>query len=174
MSFEYRDLKINILDTPGHKDFAEDTYRTLTAVDSVILVVDSVKGVEEQTERLMEVCRMRKTPVIVFVNKLDREGRNPVDLLDELEEKLAIRVRPLSWPISKGSSFKGVYNLHEKTLDLFKPSRDIIAEEIEAIDDIGSPLLEEHVGGEFAAELRRDAAPPVARHYRAPPSQRRG
>lgn len=156
MSFEYRGLKINILDTPGHKDFAEDTYRTLTAVDSVILVIDSVKGVEAQTERLMEVCRMRKTPVIIFVNKLDREGRVPVDILDELEEKLAIRVRPLSWPISKGTSFKGVYNLHDKTLDLFKPSRSIIAEEIVAIDNIRDSVLDEQIGKDFAAELRHD------------------
>src|SRR5512137_1417090 len=102
MSFEYQGLKINLLDTPGHKDFAEDTYRTLTAVDSVILVVDSVKGVEEQTEKLMSVCRMRNTPVIIFVNKLDREGKDPFDLLDELEKKLDIKVRPLSWPISLG------------------------------------------------------------------------
>src|ERR1700712_1143983 len=98
MSFEYKNVLINLLDTPGHKDFAEDTYRTLTAVDSVILVIDSVKGVEPQTERLMEVCRMRNTPVIVFVNKLDREGQSPFDLLDEVEEKLDIHVQPLSWP----------------------------------------------------------------------------
>jgi len=104
MGFEYNDLKINLLDTPGHKDFAEDTYRTLTAVDSVILVVDCVKGVEEQTERLMNVCRMRNTPVIIFANKLDREGKDPFELLDELEMKLNIRVQPLSWPISMGMS----------------------------------------------------------------------
>src|SRR6201991_1048835 len=112
MSFEYRGMLINLLDTPGHKDFAEDTYRTLTAVDSVILVIDSVKGVEAQTERLMEVCRMRDTPVIVFINKMDLEGQDPDDLLDELEEKLSIKVQPLSWPISKGYSFKGVYKLY--------------------------------------------------------------
>src|SRR6218665_3040484 len=100
MTFEYDDLKINILDTPGHKDFAEDTYRTLTAVDSVILVIDCVKGVEEQTERLMEVCRMRNTPVIIFVNKLDREGQSPFDLLDELETKLNISVLPITWPVN--------------------------------------------------------------------------
>jgi len=111
MSFEYKGKLVNILDTPGHKDFAEDTYRTLTAVDSVILVVDCVKGVEEQTERLMEVCRMRKTPVIVFVNKLDRDGKDPFDLLDELESKLNIHVHPMSWPINMGRDFKGVYLL---------------------------------------------------------------
>src|SRR6266581_2834698 len=103
MSFEYSDTLINLLDTPGHKDFAEDTYRTLTAVDSVILVIDCVKGVEPQTEKLMEVCRMRNTPVIVFINKMDREGQNPFDLLDELETKLKIKVQPLSWPIGIGS-----------------------------------------------------------------------
>ncbi|HNL61055.1 MAG TPA: GTP-binding protein, partial [Chitinophagaceae bacterium] len=100
MTFFYKNCQINLLDTPGHKDFAEDTYRTLTAVDSVILVIDSVKGVEPQTEKLMEVCRMRNTPVIIFINKMDREGQNPFDLLDELEEKLFIHTRPLSWPIS--------------------------------------------------------------------------
>jgi peptide chain release factor 3 len=117
MTFEYRELKINILDTPGHKDFAEDTYRTLTAVDSVILVIDCVKGVEEQTERLMEVCRMRKTPVIIFINKMDREGQNPFDLLDELEQKLNLRVRPITWPVNGGSNFKGVYlHKHQKQI----------------------------------------------------------
>src|SRR3954463_203281 len=114
MSFEYKNLLINLLDTPGHKDFAEDTYRTLTAVDSVIMVVDCVKGVEMQTEKLMEVCRMRNTPVLCFINKLDREGQDPFDLLDEIETKLRIKVHPLSWPISMGKTFKGVYSLYEK------------------------------------------------------------
>jgi small GTP-binding protein domain len=107
MEFDYRDYKVNILDTPGHQDFAEDTFRTLTAVDSVIIVVDGAKGVEAQTRKLMEVCRMRNTPVIVFVNKMDREGRDPFDLLDEIEAELQIRVRPLSWPIEQGIRFKG-------------------------------------------------------------------
>src|SRR3990172_7974084 len=119
MGFDYDGLKINLLDTPGHKDFAEDTYRTLTAVDSVILVVDCVKGVEEQTEKLMEVCRMRKTPVIIFVNKLDREGRAPIELLDEIEAKLDIHVRPLSWPMGMGSNFRGVYKLYANTFNFF-------------------------------------------------------
>ena len=119
MVFNYSDTQVNLLDTPGHKDFAEDTYRTLSAVDSVILVVDCVKGVEEQTEKLMNVCRMRNTPVIIFINKMDREGQDPFDLLDELEEKLNIKVRPLSWPIGIGATFKGVYNLYEKNLNLF-------------------------------------------------------
>ena len=122
MGFNYGDYKINILDTPGHQDFAEDTYRTLTAVDSVIIVIDAAKGVETQTRKLMEVCRMRKTPVIVFVNKLDREGQDPFDLLDEIETELTIAVRPLSWPISIGQRFKGVYHIYEKNLHLHTPS----------------------------------------------------
>src|SRR5512145_3185870 len=111
MGFEYNGYKINILDTPGHKDFAEDTYRTLTAVDSVILVIDSSKGVEEQTLKLMEVCRMRHTPVIIFINKLDREGKDPYSLLEEVEKELGINTRPLTWPIGMGSKFQGVYDL---------------------------------------------------------------
>lgn len=119
MGFEYNGCKVNILDTPGHEDFAEDTYRTLTAVDSVIIVVDGAKGVETQTRKLMEVCRMRNTPVMVFINKLDRPCRDPFDLLDEIEEELKIQVRPLAWPISTGPSFKGVYNLFKQNLSLF-------------------------------------------------------
>ena len=123
MEFDYDGYKINILDTPGHQDFAEDTFRTLTAVDSVIIVVDSAKGVETQTRKLMEVCRMRSTPVIVYVNKMDREGRDPFELLDELESELQISVRPLSWPIDQGARFKGVYNIYEQKLDLFTPNK---------------------------------------------------
>src|SRR5436189_515324 len=119
MGFEYKGIKINLLDTPGHEDFAEDTYRTLTAVDSVIMVIDCAKGVEPQTRKLLEVCRMRNTPVIVFINKLDREGKNPFDLLEEIEKELRIDLRPMSWPISMGKTFKGVYNLYEKSLILF-------------------------------------------------------
>jgi peptide chain release factor 3 len=157
MNFDYRGLKINLLDTPGHKDFAEDTYRTLTAVDSVILVVDCVKGVEEQTEKLMGVCRMRSTPVIVFINKLDREGRDPVELLDELEAKLAIRVRPLSWPIGMGQSFKGVYNLYGGNLHLFRPGSATVEKDVVAIENLADPLLEQHIGS-AADRLREDAA----------------
>ena len=119
MGFEYGDVKINILDTPGHEDFAEDTYRTLTAVDSVIIVIDGAKGVETQTRKLMEVCRMRNTPVMVFVNKLDRPCKDPFDLLDEIERELKIQVRPLAWPISTGPTFKGVYDLYADRLSLF-------------------------------------------------------
>jgi peptide chain release factor 3 len=155
MNFEYKNLNINLLDTPGHKDFAEDTYRTLTAVDSVILVVDCVKGVEEQTEKLMGVCRMRNTPVIIFVNKLDREGKNPFDLLEELEEKLNIKVCPLSWPISMGSSFKGVFNIYNKSLMLFSPNKKATDEDVMPVKDSTDKLLDEKVG-KYVNQLRED------------------
>ena len=146
--------KVNILDTPGHQDFAEDTYRTLTAVDSAIIVVDSAKGVETQTRKLMEVCRMRNTPVIIFINKMDREGRDPFDLLDELEEELQIKVRPLSWPINQGAKFKGVYNIYEEQLNLFTPDKQRVTEKV-AID-ITSSDLEAQVGEDDASQLRDD------------------
>ena len=155
MGFNYGDYKINILDTPGHQDFAEDTYRTLTAVDSVIIVVDVAKGVEQQTRKLMEVCRMRNTPVIIFVNKLDREGRDPFDILDELESELKISVRPLSWPINIGAKFKGVYNIFEKNIDLFQPDKQKITERVE-INDINDPAIDASVGESDAQKLRDD------------------
>lgn len=157
MGFDYKDYKINILDTPGHKDFAEDTYRTLTAVDSVILVVDCVKGVEDQTRKLMEVCRMRNTPVIVFINKLDREGQDPYDLLEEIEKELNIHTRPLTWPIGIGSDFKGVYNLYEKKLNLFQPDKTKISKEIIKINDLNSEELDGIIGKRSADKLREDA-----------------
>jgi peptide chain release factor 3 len=155
MTFEYQGQLINILDTPGHKDFAEDTYRTLSAVDSVILVVDSVKGVEEQTEKLMSVCRMRNTPVIIFVNKLDREGKRPVELMDELEDKLQINVQPLTWPIGMGPSFKGVYNLHEKNIYLFEPGKTVVEQDRLLIEDLYDAELDDKLGSQ-AASLRED------------------
>ena len=155
MGFEYRNYKINILDTPGHQDFAEDTYRTLTAVDSVIIVVDTAKGVEAQTRKLMEVCRMRNTPVMIFVNKMDREGKDAFDLLDELEAELGIAVRPLSWPINQGFSFKGVYNIYKENLQLFTPNKQSISESV-AFSDINSPELEKYVGERDASKLRED------------------
>lgn len=155
MGFNYKEYKINILDTPGHQDFAEDTYRTLTAVDSVIIVIDSAKGVEAQTRKLMEVCRMRKTPVIVFINKLDREGQDPFDLLDEVEEELGIKVRPLSWPIDMGQRFKGVYNIYEKGLNLFTPDKQKITETV-SFEDINSPELINYISQEQATKLRND------------------
>ena len=157
MGFEYEGYKINILDTPGHKDFAEDTYRTLTAVDSVILVIDCVKGVEEQTRKLMEVCRMRHTPVILFINKMDREGQDPYHLLEEVEKELSIHVCPLSWPIGIGSDFKGVYNLFEKKLQLFQTQKSKITKDVLAIDDLNSPELDKQIGTAPAKKLREDA-----------------
>ena len=156
MSFEYKDKLINLLDTPGHKDFAEDTYRTLSAVDSVVLVVDCVKGVEEQTEKLMGVCRMRNTPVIVFINKMDRDGKDPFDLLDEIEEKLSIKVHPLSWPINQGSLFKGVYNLYEKNILLFRAGGQVVTQEIKEISDLSNQELDQWVGEKDANQLRED------------------
>lgn len=155
MGFEYAGYKINILDTPGHQDFAEDTFRTLTAVDSVIIVIDGAKGVETQTRRLMEVCRMRKTPVMVFINKMDREGQDPFDLLDEIEKELQIRVRPLSWPIDMGQRFRGVYNIHEGALNLFTPDKQRITESV-TITDLNSSELEQHITPEQAEKLRMD------------------
>ncbi len=154
MEFDYEGYKVNILDTPGHQDFAEDTYRTLTAVDSAIIVVDSAKGVEAQTRKLMNVCRMRNTPVIIFINKMDREGRDPFDVLDELETELQIKVRPLSWPINQGVKFKGVYNIYENKLDLFTPDKQRVTEKVEI--DINSAELEKHIGEQDAKQLRED------------------
>ena len=155
MTFEYNNKLVNILDTPGHKDFAEDTYRTLTAVDSVILVIDCVKGVEEQTERLMEVCRMRNTPVIVFINKVDRDGRDPFDLLDELEKKLNIFVRPMSWPINGGRDFKGVYKLYDQSINFFEANKTKVSKDVIVIDDLSNPLLDELLDKD-ADKLRSD------------------
>ncbi|MDX9920633.1 MAG: peptide chain release factor 3 [Paludibacter sp.] len=154
MGFEYRDYKINILDTPGHQDFAEDTYRTLTAVDSVIIVVDTAKGVEAQTRKLMEVCRMRNTPVMIFVNKMDREGKDAFDLLDELEAELKINVRPLSWPINQGFSFKGVYNIYKDNLELYTPNKQMVSETVKV--DVNGAELGKLVGGTDAVKLRDD------------------
>ncbi|MBN1145578.1 MAG: peptide chain release factor 3 [Bacteroidales bacterium] len=146
MTLDFKGMRINILDTPGHKDFAEDTYRTLTAVDSVILVVDSAKGVEEQTRKLMEVCRMRAIPVMVFINKMDREGKDPFDLLEELERELKIAVSPFTWPIGNGSDFKGVYNLATKSIQLFTPGKTTRSEVLLNTRDIDDPLLKDHIG----------------------------
>ncbi|MBS4043837.1 MAG: peptide chain release factor 3 [Chitinophagaceae bacterium] len=157
MTFEYKDCLINLLDTPGHKDFAEDTYRTLTAVDSVILVVDSVNGVEDQTRRLMEVCRMRDTPVIVFVNKMDRDGKNRFDLLEEIEKELKLSLHPMTWPINSGKDFKGVYNIHTKNLVLFSAhTKADDTENVLEISDINSPILETKIGERDANLLRED------------------
>lgn len=152
MGFEYNGIKINILDTPGHQDFAEDTFRTLSACDSVIIVIDAAKGVETQTRKLMQVCRMRKTPVIVFINKLDRPAHDPFDLLDEIEKELQIHVNPLSWPIGSGDTFKGVYNIYRGGLYLFNPGGQTLPEGIE-IQDLNSDELVRHVGERDAHTL---------------------
>nr|WP_297915383.1 peptide chain release factor 3 [uncultured Allomuricauda sp.] len=154
LAFRYKDKKINILDTPGHKDFAEDTFRTLTAVDSVIVVIDVAKGVEEQTEKLVEVCRMRNIPMIVFINKLDREGKDAFDLLDEVEQKLGLSITPLSFPIGMGYDFKGIYNIFEKNINLFSGNSKQNIEETIAFDTIESPELENIIGESSAQELR--------------------
>lgn len=156
MTFEYKGKMVNILDTPGHKDFAEDTYRTLTAVDSVILVVDCVKGVEEQTEKLMEVCRMRDTPVIIFVNKMDREGKDPFDLLEELEGKLNIGVHPMSWPINGGKEFKGVYLLPTQSLNLFESTKTKMADDVIKINGLTDNQLDQILPGKDVSKLRED------------------
>ena len=155
LAFIYQDKKINILDTPGHKDFAEDTFRTLTAVDSVIVVIDVAKGVEPQTEKLVEVCRMRSIPMLVFINKLDREGKDAFDLLDEVEQKLGLRVTPMSFPIGMGYDFKGIYNIWEKKLNLFSgDNKTSISEGVE-FNDLSNPTLD-NVIGETAAETLRE------------------
>ncbi len=156
MTFEYENYLINLLDTPGHKDFAEDTFRTLTAVDSVVLVVDSVNGVEEQTRRLMEVCRMRDTPVIVFINKMDRDGKNRFDLLEEIEKELKISLHPMTWPINSGKDFKGVYDLHEKRLRLFAASTKAAEADMISISDLQTPVLDQKIGERDASVLRED------------------
>lgn len=156
LAFIYKDKKINILDTPGHKDFAEDTFRTLTAVDSVIVVIDVAKGVEEQTEKLVEVCRMRNIPMIVFINKLDREGKDAFDLLDEVEQKLGLRVTPLSFPIGMGYDFKGIYNIWEKKLNIFSAeNKQTVSEGIE-FSDLNDSKLDEVVGENAANTLREE------------------
>ena len=156
LAFIYRDKKINILDTPGHKDFAEDTFRTLTAVDSVIVVIDVAKGVEEQTEKLVEVCRMRNIPMIVFINKLDREGKDAFDLLDEVEQKLGLKVIPLSFPIGMGYDFKGIYNIWEKKLNLFSgDTKQTVSDGIE-FTDLDDPELDKMIGGTAAETLREE------------------
>jgi peptide chain release factor 3 len=157
MQFSYRDFEINLLDTPGHQDFSEDTYRVLTAVDSAVMVIDSVKGVETQTRKLMEVCRMRNTPILTFINKLDREGMPPLDILGDIEEKLQIECAPLTWPIGMGKRFKGTYNLYRRELILFVPGQEHLPVDAITIRDLTDPLLDETLGSQ-AQELREEVA----------------
>ncbi|MBU0483124.1 MAG: peptide chain release factor 3 [Proteobacteria bacterium] len=156
MKFNYRDYEINLLDTPGHQDFSEDTYRVLTAVDSALMVIDNAKGVEQQTEKLMEVCRMRNTPVMTFVNKLDREGLDPLAVLADIEEKLQIECTPLSWPIGMGKGFRGVYNIFRKELYLFTPSKDSKPVDGIVVSSLDDPRLAELIGGAEAKTLREE------------------
>ncbi len=158
MGFEYGGRKVNLLDTPGHADFSEDTYRGLSAVDSALMVVDSVKGVEERTRQLCVVCRMRATPIATFVNKLDREGKDPMELLDEIEKELAVEVRPITWPVGQGKLFKGVYNLVENRLYLFRPGEEMLPTDVVEIKGIDDPALDERVGQSLARRLRDDVA----------------
>ena len=170
MKFNYRGYEINLLDTPGHQDFSEDTYRVLTAVDSALMVVDSAKGVESQTEKLMEVCRMRNTPIITFINKLDREGQDPFDLMNEIEDKLQVECTPLTWPIGAGKGFAGVYSLYRKELHLFTPGRERLSRDGIVIDDLASPQLDELLGRQAQrlreeVELIEGAANPFELHH---------
>lgn len=157
MKFNYGGYEINLLDTPGHQDFSEDTYRVLTAVDSAVMVIDSVKGVEPQTRKLMEVCRMRNTPILTFINKLDREGMSPLEILQDIEESLQIECAPLSWPIGMGKRFRGAYNLYGGELTLFRPGQERLPEDTITIRNLSDPLLEEHLGSQ-AGELREEVA----------------
>ena len=155
MKFDYRGYEINLLDTPGHQDFSEDTYRVLTAVDSAVMVIDSAKGVETQTRKLMEVCRLRNTPILTFINKLDREGLSPLDILADIEESLQIECAPLSWPIGMGKRFKGTYNIYRKELNLFTPGQDRVTDDVITIRDLDDLRFDELLGGQ-ADELRSD------------------
>ncbi len=155
LQFPYRDMIVNLLDTPGHADFSEDTYRTLTAVDSALMVIDSGKGVEERTIKLMEVCRLRDTPIITFINKLDRDGRPPVDLIDEIESVLKISCAPVSWPIGMGKLFKGVFDLLNNCVHLYSPTHGGRIQSGEVIEGLDNPRLDELLGSQ-AAELREE------------------
>ena len=156
MQFPYNQHIINLLDTPGHEDFSEDTYRTLTAVDSALMVIDVAKGVEQRTIKLMEVCRLRDTPILTFINKLDREGREPIDLLDEVESMLNIECSPITWPIGMGKSFKGVFHLLEDKIYLFESGKNTKIGDNTIIEGIDNPQLDELLGKEFAQEAREE------------------
>ncbi len=155
MQFKYKDRVVNLLDTPGHADFGEDTYRTLTAVDSALMVIDCAKGVEERTVRLMEICRMRDTPIFTFINKLDREGRDPMELLDEVESVLGIECAPVTWPIGMGKRLKGVYHLVDDQVQLYESGKNYVTQQAEIIEGIDNPLLEQRLG-DWASELREE------------------
>jgi peptide chain release factor 3 len=157
MKFNYRDFEVNLLDTPGHNDFSEDTYRVLTAVDSALMVIDSVKGVESQTIKLLDVCRLRSTPIITFVNKLDREGKEPLEILDEIENVLKIQCAPITWPIGMGKRFRGTYHLYTREVTFFDPEGNNGTGEIITVQGLDDPLLDELLGSQVE-ELRNDIA----------------
>ncbi len=153
MQFPYGEAIVNLLDTPGHQDFSEDTYRTLTAVDSALMVIDVAKGVEERTIKLMEVCRLRDTPILTFINKLDREGRSPIEVLDEVEQVLKIQCAPVTWPIGMGKRFKGVFDLRSETIHLFSATHGGRIQTGEVIQGLDNPRLDDLLGDQ-AQELR--------------------
>ena len=155
MGFNWKDRKVNLLDTPGHADFSEDTYRTLTAVDSTLMVIDSVKGVEERTRKLCEICRMRRTPIVTYINKMDRDGKDPIELMDEVETELNVKITPMSWPVGQGKAFKGVYSLYEKRLILFNAHETQDSDGIIEITDLDDEKLDMYAGQE-AEKLREE------------------
>ncbi len=156
MQFPYKNKVINLLDTPGHEDFSEDTYRTLTAVDSALMVIDVAKGVEQRTIKLMEVCRLRDTPILTFINKLDREGREPIDLLDEVESILDIECSPITWPIGMGKEFRGVVHLLEKKVYLFESGKNAKIIDNTVIEGIDNPELDKALGVELSTSIREE------------------
>jgi len=155
MQFDYKGEVMNLLDTPGHEDFSEDTYRTLTAVDSALMVIDVAKGVEDRTIKLMEVCRLRTTPILTFINKLDREGRDPIELMDEVEEVLKIQCAPITWPIGMGKRLKGVIDLRDETVHLYDAEHGGKIQDGEKIQGLDNPRLDELIG-DMAEELREE------------------
>jgi peptide chain release factor 3 len=157
MQFIHNQRVMNLLDTPGHEDFSEDTYRTLTAVDSALMVIDVAKGVEERTVKLMDVCRLRKTPIMTFINKLDREGREPISLLDEIEKVLAMQCAPVTWPVGMGKRFKGIYHLYQDTVFLYQSGKNTQRQDALQIKGLDNPQLDKLLG-EAAQELREEIA----------------
>ena len=155
MKFSYDGFEVNLLDTPGHNDFSEDTYRVLTAVDSALMVIDSVKGVESQTKKLLDVCRLRDTPIMTFMNKLDREGQEPLDLLDDVEKNLGMQTAPITWPIGMGKRFRGTYHLYTKEVLLFDPEAEHGIRSSVTVQGLDDPKLDEVLGSQ-ADELRAD------------------
>src|ERR1700742_2590010 len=154
MQFPYEGRVVNLLDTPGHEDFSEDTYRVLTAVDSALMVIDCAKGVEERTIKLMDVCRLRDTPIMTFINKLDREGRSPIELLDEVESVLKIQCAPVTWPIGMGSRLKGVYHLGNGGVHIYEPGKNFTRQDSTIYTSLDDAQLAQRLGSDMLRELR--------------------